>query len=160
MPRRRGGLRLHSSLGLPSASARGCICMNLTACRSALAVLYRRGVASCRSFPSNNLGLVNRPRVLSHLATAKRPRSVEIDSRPSRHPRMDNGFGNFDLLTKFEVDSSHTVVSKWRSRKTGLSIVHLDYEGSSALHILSSRANTDVTDSTNCERILYCQNRE
>lgn len=38
-------------------------------------------------------------------------------------------FGNFDLIQNFKLDFAEVVVSKYRSRITGLSIVHLDYEG-------------------------------
>jgi hypothetical protein len=37
--------------------------------------------------------------------------------------------GNFDLVQRFNIDNTDVNVSKWRSRETGLSIVHLDYEG-------------------------------
>ena len=79
-----------------------------------------------RSFPSLpfNLG-----RLSHHLAAATRPRPAPSILQTSQLPQMDNAFGNFDLLTKFHIQSTHTVVSKWRSRKTGLSIVHLDYDG-------------------------------
>lgn len=36
--------------------------------------------------------------------------------------------GNFDLVRRVKLDYTDVVVSKWRSRKTGLSIVHMDYE--------------------------------
>ena len=38
-------------------------------------------------------------------------------------------YGNFDLVTKTKLDYTNLEVSKWRSRETGLSVVHLDYEG-------------------------------
>lgn len=38
-------------------------------------------------------------------------------------------FGNFDLVTRFKLDLGDIHVSKWRSRVTGLTIVHLDYDG-------------------------------
>jgi hypothetical protein len=38
-------------------------------------------------------------------------------------------FGNFDLVRRFKLDFTDVTVSKWRSRITGLSVVHLDYEG-------------------------------
>ena len=38
-------------------------------------------------------------------------------------------YGNFDLIKKFKVDTGDIVVSKYKSRETGLSIVHLDYDG-------------------------------
>ncbi|KAF8898648.1 Metalloenzyme, LuxS/M16 peptidase-like protein [Infundibulicybe gibba] len=37
-------------------------------------------------------------------------------------------FGNFDLVKKLKLDFTDVTISKWRSRVTGLSIVHLDYE--------------------------------
>jgi hypothetical protein len=38
-------------------------------------------------------------------------------------------FGNFDLVKKIKLGFTDVQVSKWRSRVTGLSVVHLDYEG-------------------------------
>jgi hypothetical protein len=38
-------------------------------------------------------------------------------------------FGNFDLVKSFKLGFTDVHVSKWRSRVTGLSVVHLDYEG-------------------------------
>jgi hypothetical protein len=38
-------------------------------------------------------------------------------------------FGNFDLVKRVQLDYTDVVVSKWQSRVTGLSIVHLDFEG-------------------------------
>ncbi|KAI9572885.1 Metalloenzyme, LuxS/M16 peptidase-like protein [Boletus coccyginus] len=37
-------------------------------------------------------------------------------------------FGNFDLVQHFQLDYTDVVVSKWRSRASGLTLVHLDYE--------------------------------
>lgn len=38
-------------------------------------------------------------------------------------------FGNFDLVKRIKLDYTDVVVSKWQSRVTGLTVVHLDYEG-------------------------------
>lgn len=38
-------------------------------------------------------------------------------------------YGNFDLIKRIKLDFTDVVISKWRSRITGLSVVHLDYEG-------------------------------
>ncbi|KAJ4001026.1 Metalloenzyme, LuxS/M16 peptidase-like protein [Lentinula boryana] len=43
-------------------------------------------------------------------------------------PTATQVFGNFDLIQRFKLDFADVVVSKYRSRVTGLSIVHLDYE--------------------------------
>ncbi|KAF8560437.1 hypothetical protein OG21DRAFT_1531918 [Imleria badia] len=39
-----------------------------------------------------------------------------------------SSFGNFDLVQHFQLDYTDVVVSKWRSRASGLTLVHLDYE--------------------------------
>lgn len=40
-----------------------------------------------------------------------------------------SSYGNFDLVKKFKVETGGIVVSKYKSRVTGLSVVHLDYDG-------------------------------
>ena len=42
-----------------------------------------------------------------------------------------NTYGNFDLVTRAKLDYADILVSKWKSRVTGLSVVHLDYNGTS-----------------------------
>ncbi|KAJ8494623.1 hypothetical protein ONZ51_g2236 [Trametes cubensis] len=50
-------------------------------------------------------------------------------------PALANGLskpldshGNFDLVKKFKLDFADIHVSKWKSRSSGLSVVHLDYD--------------------------------
>src|SRR5258707_15042436 len=38
-------------------------------------------------------------------------------------------FGDFDLINRVKIDFSEVTVSSWRSRVTGLNVVHLDYDG-------------------------------
>jgi len=38
-------------------------------------------------------------------------------------------FGDFDLINRVKIGFSDVTVSSWRSRITGLNVVHLDYEG-------------------------------
>ncbi|TFK41069.1 Metalloenzyme, LuxS/M16 peptidase-like protein [Crucibulum laeve] len=45
---------------------------------------------------------------------------------PMSHPT--ESFGNFDLVKKLKLEFTDVVVSKWKSRITGLTVVHLDYE--------------------------------
>lgn len=40
-------------------------------------------------------------------------------------------FGNYDLVKRVKLDFTDVVVSKWKSRETGLTVIHLDYEGKS-----------------------------
>lgn len=44
-----------------------------------------------------------------------------------------NTYGNFDLVTRARLDYADILVSKWKSRVTGLSVVHLDYNGTPQL---------------------------
>ena len=49
------------------------------------------------------------------------------------HPISSTGspdkFENFDLIGRVKLSVSDITVSSWRSRVTGLRVVHLDYEG-------------------------------
>ena len=38
-------------------------------------------------------------------------------------------FGNFDLLKSYKLNYADVNISRCRSRVTGVSVVHLDYEG-------------------------------
>lgn len=38
-------------------------------------------------------------------------------------------FGNYHLVRRVKLDFTDVVVSKWRSSVTGLTVIHLDYEG-------------------------------
>ena len=70
-------------------------------------------------------GLCSSLRHLSSLALARRPNLAEN----ARFAMSDASYGNFDLVKRVSVDKTKIVVSKWRSRVTGLSVVHIDYEG-------------------------------
>lgn len=67
-----------------------------------------------RSSRANHIA-VNHP----HLPIPMSPRStVNLTS-----------YGNFDLVKRFRVELADVEITKWRSRITGLSVVHVDYEG-------------------------------
>lgn len=42
---------------------------------------------------------------------------------------IPENYGNFDLVKQVKLDFTDVTVSKWRSRVTGLTVIHLDYEG-------------------------------
>jgi hypothetical protein len=46
-------------------------------------------------------------------------------------------FGNYKLLKRVKLDFTDVVVSKWKSSLTGLTVIHLDYEGTVLLCPLS-----------------------
>lgn len=43
-------------------------------------------------------------------------------------PSSPETFGDFDLIKRVKINFSDVTVSSWRSRVTGLNVVHLDYE--------------------------------
>jgi hypothetical protein len=59
------------------------------------------------------------------LPSSRRPSLAEN----TRFAMSDASYGNFDLIKRVPVDKTNIIVSKWRSRVTGLSVVHIDYEG-------------------------------
>jgi hypothetical protein len=48
---------------------------------------------------------------------------------PSVYPEVTSPHGPFDLLERAKLNFSDIVVSKWQSRDSGLTVVHLDYDG-------------------------------
>jgi hypothetical protein len=78
------------------------------------------------------LGATSQPfsfRPLASLASVPRTNPHHQQS-PLLQPTMaTETVGNFDLVKRVDVSYSPVRVSKWRSRVTGLSVVHIDYEG-------------------------------
>ena len=42
---------------------------------------------------------------------------------------MPEAFGSFDLLQHIPLELADIVVTQWRSMVTGLTVVHIDYDG-------------------------------
>ncbi|KAJ7487689.1 Metalloenzyme, LuxS/M16 peptidase-like protein [Mycena galericulata] len=61
-------------------------------------------------------------------------------------------FGNFDLVKRIKLDFTDVQVSKWRSRVTGLSVVHLDYEAPIVNGYFA--VATEIFDDTGCPHTL------
>ncbi|KZT72760.1 hypothetical protein DAEQUDRAFT_663389 [Daedalea quercina L-15889] len=61
-------------------------------------------------------------------------------------------FGNFDLVKRVKLDFTDVQVSKWKSRETGLSVVHIDYEAPivNGYFIIA----TEIFDDTGCPHTL------
>lgn len=51
--------------------------------------------------------------------------------------KPSEAYGNFDLIAKTKLDYTDVLISKWKSRETGLSVVHLDYEGASCHRMIT-----------------------
>lgn len=84
------------------------------------------------------------------------PPTVTSQVSPADVPHTS---GNFDLIKRVKLDFTDVTVSKWRSRVTGLTVVHLDYNGE--LHIGSScDLYTDTSFSPNREWLLRCWYRK
>ena len=64
-------------------------------------------------------------------------------------------FGNYDLIKRIKLDFTDVVVAKWKSRVTGLTVIHLDYEG---LLYSGGLRPANMNYSTNCKWILRCCN--
>lgn len=58
------------------------------------------------------------------------PDAVTSAVLPPPPPSMSpiESHGNFDLVQRVKLDYTDVTLSKWRSRETGLSVVHVDYE--------------------------------
>ncbi|KAJ6519911.1 Metalloenzyme, LuxS/M16 peptidase-like protein [Mycena sanguinolenta] len=61
-------------------------------------------------------------------------------------------FGNFDLVKSFKLGFTDVHVSKWRSRVTGLSVVHLDYEAPIVNGYFA--VATEIFDDSGCPHTL------
>lgn len=93
-----------------------------------------------RSFPASLATLPFLPR-----ATRPRPRFFSVHSsiralatHPAMSPSLEStasvpsspeSYGNFDLVRRVKLDFTDTIITKWRSRVTGLSVVHIGYDG-------------------------------
>lgn len=74
---------------------------------------------------STNPGSLNR----GYLTRARHLTSLAPNSHRLSMSKTPEQFGNFDLIKRVKLDFTDVVISKWKSRTTGLSVVHLDYEG-------------------------------
>ncbi|GLB36235.1 putative insulinase (Peptidase family M16) [Lyophyllum shimeji] len=61
-------------------------------------------------------------------------------------------YGNFDLIRRVKLDFTDVVVSKWRSRNTGLTVVHLDYDAPIVNGYLV--VATEIFDDSGCPHTL------
>ncbi|KAI0068340.1 hypothetical protein BV25DRAFT_1875780 [Artomyces pyxidatus] len=61
-------------------------------------------------------------------------------------------FGNFDLIKRVKVDFTDVTISKWRSRITGLDVVHLDYQAPIVNGYFAVR--TEIFDDSGCPHTL------
>lgn len=71
--------------------------------------------------------LVGPQTIFSRKFVARNAHMAAVDAVNT--PNAPEKYGNFDLLQRVKLDFTDVVVSKWRSRVTGLSVVHLDYDG-------------------------------
>jgi hypothetical protein len=118
-----GASRLGRMLGLLWRRARP---SNLIACPGTRALSAQRLVAQGAAHNGRaKLGACS----YASLASTMPPSSSTSAAHDS-----SASFGNFDLVRRFKLDYTDVDVSKWRSRVTGLGVVHLDYDGTS--HVL------------------------
>ena len=75
-------------------------------------------------------------------------------------PDLPSKFGNFDLIRTEKLGLADIVLSKYRSRETGLTVVHLDYEGTWRSVCWNIRMLTASNISTFGKWLLCCGNRK
>ena len=74
---------------------------------------------------------LSRPTSLSFFSTntPRLAQTLQPVMPPALQPSSSETFGNFDLINRVKLGFAEVTVSSWRSRTTGLNVVHLDYEG-------------------------------
>jgi len=63
-------------------------------------------------------------------------------------------FANFDLVKRVKLDFTDVTISKWKSRVTGLSVVHLDYEGE---WLFLATINLSNRESSSHRQRIFCR---
>lgn len=114
--------------------------------RRSLSPLNRRALATPR------FNLLQRPAPINYRdfqfraahATAQRTRTPPTQLSPSMAQPTES-FGNYDLIKRVKLDFTDVVISKWQSRVTGLTIIHLDYEGTWIIFEGSLKTNFNGT---------------
>ncbi|KZO96339.1 hypothetical protein CALVIDRAFT_481506 [Calocera viscosa TUFC12733] len=79
------------------------------------------------------------------MSSTARANDTATDSKPEPH-------GNFDFITRVKPDYGNVVVEKWRSRVTGLSVVHVDYEAPIVKGYFA--VGTEIFDDSGCPHTL------
>lgn len=93
------------------------------------------------------------------LASALQPAS---DMSPALYPPSSTAasetYGDFDLVKRVKLSFSDVTVSSWRSRVTGLNVVHLDYEGerTAAVCLPSSYVHCVYSTNSSYREWLFC----
>ncbi|ETW86965.1 Metallo peptidase M16 [Heterobasidion irregulare TC 32-1] len=67
-------------------------------------------------------------------------------------PSSPESHGNFDLVRRVKLDFTDTIITKWRSRVTGLSVVHISYDAPIVNGYLA--VATEIFDDTGCPHTL------
>jgi len=75
-------------------------------------------------------------------------------------PDLPKKFGNFDLIRTEKLGLADIVVSKYRSRETGLTVVHLDYEGTWSNYPMGATVPILSDTSAPSKWLLCCANRK
>ncbi|KDQ63640.1 hypothetical protein JAAARDRAFT_29668 [Jaapia argillacea MUCL 33604] len=63
-----------------------------------------------------------KPKLHSQTMTIPNGSAMSVDVHPTET------YGNFDLVKRVKLDFTDCTIEKWKSRLTGLTVVHLDYE--------------------------------
>jgi hypothetical protein len=66
--------------------------------------------------------------LMAYLATKANPTS-NTKQESMRETLEVDSIGNFELLKRITLNYTDVTITKWRSKETGLKVVHVDYEG-------------------------------
>lgn len=61
-------------------------------------------------------------------ASTSAPSMTSASDTPETGSASGTAYGNFDLVKRLALDHGHISLEKWTSRKTGLSVAHLNCE--------------------------------
>lgn len=127
---------------------------------AALRFTSNRGIST---LPRRNLTHTLKPPNYNHnfLFRAASTHTLSQDSQhgasvpPVSMTQATESYGNYDLVKRVKLDFTDVAVSKWKSRETGLTVIHLDYEGVSFLIAHISRLVLTLFTST-YRQWLFC----
>ncbi|EIN14202.1 hypothetical protein PUNSTDRAFT_49027 [Punctularia strigosozonata HHB-11173 SS5] len=77
---------------------------------------------------------------------------AQPNDAPLAFANNPQSYGNFDLVKRIKLTFTDVEISKWRSRKTGLSVVHIDYDAPivNGYFVVA----TEIFDDTGCPHTL------
>jgi len=67
--------------------------------------------------------------LVAYLATKMSSPFIKEEKAPTKDTLGVEWVGNFELLGQTSLNDTDATITRWRSKETGLKVVHVDYEG-------------------------------